>query len=153
MFIKHAQIAFCSKLKQPNCHKIWKKVIRKRNLQKTSPKNKHLSIETSPKTSKPQLHKKQAQIRGKTARLATLYRNLKWISILPILPCNCCVIKPNSRTIRSQISATCLCKQGADSSELQFHQCMTPKQWTWLLYSVSRPIVPANKLPLQELSE
>jgi len=50
-----------------------------RNLQKTSPKNKQISIKTSPKTSNPQvfkknpqLHKKQGQIGGKTARLATL---------------------------------------------------------------------------------
>jgi len=72
---KHAQYAFSSKLKRQKCHKIWKKS----NLQKTSPKNKQNSIETSPKTSNPQVlkknlnsTKKQAQIRGKNARLATL---------------------------------------------------------------------------------
>jgi len=57
-----------------------KKGIRKiENCKKTSPKNKQILIKTCPKTSKPQVfkkaanpQKKQAQIRGKTARLATL---------------------------------------------------------------------------------
>jgi len=53
---KHAQYAFSSKLKRQKCHKIWKKS----NLQKTSPKNKQNSIETSPKTSNPQVLKKTA---------------------------------------------------------------------------------------------
>jgi len=48
------------------------------NLQNTSPKIKHVSIKTSPKASNPQVlkkrnsTKKQAQISGKIARLATL---------------------------------------------------------------------------------
>jgi len=41
-----------------------------------SAKHKQISIETS----NPQLHKKQAQIRGKTARLATLLSSLRWLS-------------------------------------------------------------------------
>jgi len=67
-------------LKLQKCHKIWKKSnLQNRNLQKTSQKNKQISIKTSPKTSNPQVFKKprnstkkQAQIRGKNARLATL---------------------------------------------------------------------------------
>ena len=77
---KPAQISFCSKLKEQNGHEIWQKSnLQYRNLQKTSPKNKQILINTSPKTSnpqifkkKPQIHKKQARIRGKTAMLATL---------------------------------------------------------------------------------
>jgi len=38
-----------------------------------------------------------------------------------------------------------------DTSELQAHHCMTPEQWTWLLCSVS--VIPANKLPVQELNQ
>jgi len=46
-------------------------------MQKTSPKNKQILIKTSPKTINPQVFKKTAnpqkkQIRGKTARQATL---------------------------------------------------------------------------------
>jgi len=33
--------------------------------------------------------------------------------------------------------ATCLCRQWADMSELQAHNCMLSKEWTWLLCSVS----------------
>jgi len=36
-------------------------------------------------------------------------------------------------------------------SELQAQHCMTPKQWNWLLRSVS--VIPANKLLLQEISQ
>jgi len=39
----------------------------------------------------------------------------------------------------------------AEMSELQSHYCMLPKQWTWLLCSVS--VISANKLSLQELTE
>jgi len=53
--------------------------LQNRNLQKTSPKHKQISIKTSPKRSNPQIFKKkrnftkkQVQIRGKTASLATL---------------------------------------------------------------------------------
>ena len=56
-----------------------------RNLQKTSQKNKQISIKTSPKTSNSQVFKKtrnstkkQAQICGKTARLATLLQ--MWVA-------------------------------------------------------------------------
>ena len=59
--------------------KFEKKTIRKTNLQKTSPKNTQISIKTSPKTSNTQASKKtrnfikkQVQIHGKIARLATL---------------------------------------------------------------------------------
>ena len=33
----------------------------------------------------------------------------------------------------------------------QAHHCITPEQWTWLLYSVS--VISANKLSLQELNQ
>jgi len=59
-----------------------------RNLQKTSQKNKQISIKTSPKTSNSQVFKKtrnstkkQAQICGKTARLATLLQTKKQAQI------------------------------------------------------------------------
>jgi len=39
----------------------------------------------------------------------------------------------------------------ADMSELQTHCCMTPRQWTWLLCSMS--VIAGNKLSLQKLSE
>jgi len=58
-FQKHAQYAFSSILKQQKCHKVGKNGNpRSRNLQKTSPKNKQISIETSPKTSNMQVFKK-----------------------------------------------------------------------------------------------
>ena len=41
--------------------------------------------------------------------------------------------------------------KGADMSEGQAHQCMTPGQWTWLLCSVS--VIPENKLSLEELNQ
>jgi len=33
--------------------------------------------------------------------------------------------------------ATCFCRQSSGFSELQAHNCILPKQWTWLLCSVS----------------
>jgi len=40
--------------------------------------------------------------------------------------------------------------EGADMSELQAHQCITPEQWSWILWSVST--IPVNKVLLQELN-
>ena len=75
---KHAQYAFWRKLKHKIAIKFEEKAIKKQKSAKTSPKNKQISVKTSPKTrtrkssKNPQLQKKQAQIRGKTTRLATL---------------------------------------------------------------------------------
>jgi len=56
---KPAQTSFSIELKQQKCHKIWKKTIRKKEIcKKTSPKNKHILIKTTPKTSNPQALKK-----------------------------------------------------------------------------------------------
>jgi len=41
--------------------------------------------------------------------------------------------------------------KGADMSELQAQHCMTPKQWTWFLRSLS--VVPENILLLQEINQ
>ena len=38
-----------------------------------------------------------------------------------------------------------------DMIELQTHHCMGPDYWTWLLCSVT--VIPANKLPMQELNQ
>jgi len=63
-------------------------------LQNTSPKHKQISIKTSAKTSNPQVfkkpataQKKQAQICGKTAKLATLE-----LLTATLLPANCITI-------------------------------------------------------------
>jgi len=65
---KHAQCAFSSKLKRQKCHKNWEKSnLQNRTLQKTSPKNKQISIKTSPKTSNPQVFKKNPQLHRKTS--------------------------------------------------------------------------------------
>ena len=73
---KHAQYAFSSKLKRQKCHKIWKKSnMQNRNLQKTSKfQLKQVQKQATRKSSKKNRNstKKQAQIRGKNARLATL---------------------------------------------------------------------------------
>jgi len=63
----------------------------------------------------------------------------------------CYTTKTNSEATRSQVWQSSPAGKGADMSELQAHHCMTPEQWTWLLRSVS--VVPANKLPLQEMNE
>jgi len=47
--------------------------------------------------------------------------------------------------------ATCLCRQRSGFIELQAHNRMLPKQWTWPLCSVS--IISANKVSLQELTQ
>jgi len=59
--------------------KFKKSNLQNNNLQKTTAKHNQISIATNPKTSNPQAfkktlnsRKKQAQIRGKTARLARL---------------------------------------------------------------------------------
>jgi len=36
-------------------------------------------------------------------------------------------------------------------SKLQAHHCMTPEQYTWLLYSVS--VIAANKLSLPQINQ
>jgi len=71
---KHAQYAFSSKLKQQKCQKIEKSNLRNRYLEKTSEfQLKQAQKQATRKSSKKlQLHKKQPQIRGKTARLAAL---------------------------------------------------------------------------------
>ena len=79
---KHAQISFCSKLKKQNVQKIWKKkqsAIQKSaknkpkkqaNFNQNKPKNKQTASLKKCKSIK-----KQAQIRGKTARSTTLYQS------------------------------------------------------------------------------
>jgi len=76
---KHAQIAMCSKLKQQNFHKLWKKSNpQNRNLQKISSNTNNIHTKQAQKqatrksSKKTKLHKKQAHNRGKTAKLATL---------------------------------------------------------------------------------
>jgi len=50
----------------------------------------------------------------------------------------------NSKTIRSQVGQPAPAGKGADMSELQAHQCMTPEQWSWLRCSVS--VIPAKNV-------
>jgi len=69
---KHAQYAFRSKLKQKIAIKFEKKSNQKnRNLQKTSPKNKQITIKTNPKTSNPQDFKKTRNSTKKCCIIAT----------------------------------------------------------------------------------
>ena len=42
-------------------------------------------------------------------------------------------------------------RKGANTNELQAHHCMTPEQWTWLLYSVS--VIPENTVTLQKFNQ
>ena len=90
------------------------------NKQPASLKKKHKK--TSPKTSNPQVfkktHKKQAQIRGKNARLATLYCNLK-LTFEDLLPCYCYAIKTKSTTIRQQVSQPASAGKGSDQNRRQ----------------------------------
>jgi len=79
--LKLAQYAFRSILKEQKCHKIWKKAVRKTEGCKNKPKKQTNFIYNKPKNKQPaslqrnpQLHKKQAQFRGKTARLTTLHQ-------------------------------------------------------------------------------
>ena len=46
--------------------------------------------------------------------------------------------------------ATCLCRQRADMSELQAHNCMLSKQWTWPVCSVS--VISANRLSFARIN-
>jgi len=87
---KHAQYACSRRLKQQKCHKIWKKCnLQNRNLQKTSPKPRKFQLKQVPKqeirkfSQKRNSTRKQAQICGKTARMAKLVsaqRNVSYIS-------------------------------------------------------------------------
>ena len=78
------------------------------------------------------------------------YRCLK-STFEDFLPCCCYAIKTYSRANRSQVSPPASASIGADRSDLQTHQCITPKQWTWFGSSVS--VILVNKLPLQELNQ
>ena len=77
-------------------------------------------------------------------------RNLKRI-LEDLLPCYCYSVKINSRTIITQVTQPSSAGKGANMTKLQTHHCMAPKEWTWLLSSVS--FIPANKLWLQELNQ
>jgi len=76
---KHVQISFCSKLKQPKWHKNWTKT----NPQTKICKNKPILIKKAQKegtrksSKQPANPQKTRQIRGKTARLATLLQKFK----------------------------------------------------------------------------
>jgi len=76
------------------------------------------------------------------------YRNMKW-PFEDLLTCYCCVINPNSRTIRSQLLQPVSAGKGWDMNELQPHHCMThncePGSCAvWMSY---------QHVPLQELSQ
>ena len=65
---------------------------------------------------------------------------------------SCQVIVTQQRLKNSLTSfATCLSRQRSGFSELQAHNCMLTKQWTWLLSSMS--VISANKLSLQEFTQ
>jgi len=74
---------------------------------------------------------------------------LKW-TVEDLLPCYCYAIK-TYRTNRSQVWPPASASIGADKSDLQAHQCITPKQWTWLACNVS--VILVHKLPLQEFNQ
>ena len=63
------------------------------------------------------------------------WRNLKG-TFEDLLPCCCCAVQTNSRTIREQGAQPAPTGKGEGTSELQSHHCMAPEQWTWLLSSV-----------------
>ena len=63
------------------------------------------------------------------------WRNLKG-TFEDLLPCYCCAVQTNSRTIREQGAQPAPTGKGEGTSELQSHHCMAPEQWTWLLSSV-----------------
>ena len=65
------------------------------------------------------------------------YRNLKW-TFEYLLSCYRYETKNSIRTIRSQVSQPASADKGADMSELQAHHCITPAQWTWLLWRPAR---------------
>jgi len=52
--------------------------------------------------------------------------------------------------MRLQVSQRQSAGEGVEMSELQAHHCITPEQWSWLLYSVSA--TPVNIVLLQELN-
>jgi len=56
--MRHGDLKNFSKLKQQKCHKIQKKQSAKEKFAKNKPKNKQISIKTSPKISNPQIFKK-----------------------------------------------------------------------------------------------
>ena len=78
------------------------------------------------------------------------HRNIRW-TFADLLPCHCCAIKTNSRTILSRLSQPGSAGKGGDMSQLQAHHCLTLQLWTWLLCSVS--FIPAKKLSLQESNQ
>ena len=55
------------------------------------------------------------------------YRNLKR-TLQDLLRCYCYAIKPNSQSIRSQVSQTASAVKEADVTEQQDHQYMTPEE-------------------------
>ena len=89
---KHAQYTFRSKLKQKIATKFEETAIKKTKIcKKQARKTSKISVKTSPKTSKPQVFKntrkstkKQAQIRRKTAGLATLVPMLHYSGTSPV---------------------------------------------------------------------
>jgi len=75
----------------------------------------------------------KADLGGKThsgnpghMRKNAFYRNLKG-TFEDLLPCYCCAIKNNSRTVREQSSQSVPAGKGAGMSELQSHHYMTPE--------------------------
>ena len=95
---------------------------------------------------------KRAQLRGNIGHMwqNAFYRYLKW-TFEDLLTCFCYAIKTYSRTNRSQVWPDASASIGKDRSELHAHQCITPKQWTWLACSVS--VILVHNLPLQELNQ
>jgi len=72
-------------------------------------------------------------------RLNAYYRNLKWTFVAMLLLRN----EVQFRTICTQVSQPASAGSGADMSELQAQNCMTPQHWTRLLRSVS--VISENK--------
>jgi len=79
-------------------------------------------------------------------RQNAFYRYLKW-NFEDLLPCYCYAMKTYSRKNHWPVWPPASATLGTDMSELQAHQCITPKQWTWLMCSVS--VILVNKLSLQ----
>jgi len=93
---------------------------------------------------------KKAQIRGESARLATLFnshmqQNAYCRSFQPLLPCDCHALKANFKTILAQVSQPASAGNVADlvNCKLISHHCMMPEQWIRLLCSVS--VILANE--------
>jgi len=92
---------------------------------------------------------KMSEVNSHIWKNALNYRNFKWTCEDSLL-CYCYATKRNSGTMLSQVLQRESAGEGWEMSELQAHHCITLKQWSWHLCSVSAK--PVNEVFLQELN-